>query len=66
MQGEFLDVAIAKVDADSEKDLGSRFGVSGFPTLMIFKDGEFQETYEGAREWKDIAAAMRVRGLTIV
>lgn len=35
---------VAKVDADSEKELGSRFGISGFPTLKFFsktnKDGE--------------------------
>jgi hypothetical protein len=54
-------VAIVKVDADSEKELGSKFGVSGFPTLKIFKDGEFFEDYVGGRTWKDMAAAMRVR-----
>ena len=27
-------VVIAKVDADSERDLGSRFGVRGFPTTV--------------------------------
>mmetsp|Transcript_37941 Transcript_37941/g.68030 ORF Transcript_37941/g.68030 Transcript_37941/m.68030 type:complete len:158 (-) Transcript_37941:174-647(-) len=57
----FQDVAIVKVDADSEKELGSKFGVSGFPTLKIFKDGEFFEDYVGGRTWKDMAAAMRVR-----
>lgn len=35
---------VAKVDADSEKELGSRFGISGFPTIKFFsktnKDGE--------------------------
>ena len=33
------DVIIAKVDADSEKTLGSRFGVSGYPTLKYFPKG---------------------------
>ena len=32
-------VLIAKVDADSERDLGSRFGVRGFPTLKFFPKG---------------------------
>ena len=32
-------VVIAKVDADSERDLGSRFGVRGFPTLKFFPKG---------------------------
>eukprot|EP00111_Clytia_hemisphaerica_P019306 TCONS_00056988-protein len=35
---------VAKVDADSEKEIGSRFSVSGFPTIKFFsktnKDGE--------------------------
>jgi protein disulfide-isomerase A6 len=30
---------IAKVDADAHKDLGSRFGVSGFPTIKYFPKG---------------------------
>lgn len=33
------DVIIAKVDADAEKSLGSRFGVSGYPTLKYFPKG---------------------------
>ena len=32
-------VLIAKVDADSERDLGGRFGVRGFPTLKFFPKG---------------------------
>jgi len=33
------DVLIAKVDADGQRDLGSRFGVKGFPTLKFFPKG---------------------------
>lgn len=33
------DVIIAKVDADAEKELGSRFGIQGFPTLKFFPKG---------------------------
>jgi len=45
-------VVIAKVDADAHKDLGSRFGVSGFPTLKFFgKDKKSEpETYDGPRD----------------
>ena len=32
-------VLIAKVDADTEKALGSRFGIRGFPTLKFFPRG---------------------------
>jgi len=38
-------VQIAKVDADSEKDLGKRFGIQGFPTLKFF-DGKSKEPEE--------------------
>jgi len=45
---------VAKVDADSEKDLGSRFGIQGFPTIKFFsktnKDGE---EYNGGRSEQD-------------
>jgi len=50
-------VVIAKVDADSHRDLGTRFGVSGFPTLKFFsKGGDLKEpkAYEGARELDDL------------
>ena len=32
-------VVVAKVDADADRDLGSRFGVKGFPTLKFFPKG---------------------------
>ena len=33
------DVLIAKVDADADKALSKRFGVTGFPTLKFFPKG---------------------------
>jgi protein disulfide-isomerase A6 len=47
-------VVIAKVDADAEKALGSRFGVSGYPTLKWFPRGNAEgEAYNGGRSPKD-------------
>jgi len=48
-------VSIAKVDADSEKSLGKRFGVQGFPTLKWF-DGksETPEDYNGGRDLESL------------
>jgi len=49
------DVVIAKVDADAHKDLGGRFGVSGFPTLKFFKKGSTSPSdYNGGRSSNDI------------
>ena len=46
---------LAKVDADSEKELGSRFEVEGFPTLKWFVNGKPQE-YNGGRVTKEIVS----------
>jgi len=51
------DVVIAAVDADSHRDLGSRFGVSGFPTLKFFPKGSTNPIeYEGGRSASDVIA----------
>lgn len=51
------DVVIAKVDADSERDLGSRFEVQGFPTLKYFPKGSTEaESYDGDRSADGIVA----------
>eukprot|EP00210_Caulerpa_lentillifera_P006033 g5765.t2 len=49
-------VVIAKVNADDHKDLGTRFGVRGFPTLKWFprgKEVEKPEDYKGGRKSED-------------
>lgn len=53
------DVVIAKVDADAHRDLGTRFGVSGFPTLKFFGKGAVEvEGYEGGRDEQSIVDFM--------
>jgi len=47
-------VVIAKVDADNDKELGSRFGVTGYPTIKFFPKGTSSgEDYNGGRTPKD-------------
>lgn len=49
MKAETDGVAIGKVDATVENDLGSKYGVQGFPTLKLFINGEPVD-YAGGRE----------------
>jgi protein disulfide-isomerase A6 len=48
-------ISIAKVDADSEKTLGKRFGIQGFPTIKYF-DGKSEkpEDYNGGRDLESL------------
>ncbi len=39
------------MDATENKDLGSQYGVKGYPTLKFFKNGEATE-YTGKTEWR--------------
>jgi protein disulfide isomerase family A protein 3 len=52
-------IALAKVDCTVETKTCSKFGVSGYPTLKIFKSGEFAEDYNGPRETDGIISTMR-------
>jgi len=49
-------VVIANVDADKHKDIGGKYGVSGFPTLKFFgKDSKSEgKSYDGQRELADL------------
>lgn len=44
-------VAFAKVDCtEAGKETCSKFSVSGYPTLKIFRNGEVSQEYSGPRE----------------
>ncbi|KAL2623345.1 hypothetical protein R1flu_003550 [Riccia fluitans] len=47
-------VVVAKCDADGHKELGERYGVSGFPTIKFFpKENKEGVEYEGDRDLAD-------------
>lgn len=47
-------IVIANVDADADRALGERFGVTGFPTIKFFPKGNtVADAYEGGREVSD-------------
>ncbi|CAM9548969.1 protein disulfide-isomerase A4 [Lampetra fluviatilis] len=50
-------IPLAKVDATVESELGKRFGVSGYPTLKLFRKGKAYD-YNGPREQYGIVSHM--------
>ena len=47
---EYVGVKIAQVNGESNWDLASRFGVEGYPVLMLLKAGQMFEGYDGVKE----------------
>merc|ERR1712087_205744 len=61
---ESIDAKLAKVDATEEKDLASKFGVKGFPTLKFFTgDAESPSEYSGGRTEPTIVQWPRTRSM---
>uniref|UniRef100_A0A170Z0I6 Protein disulfide-isomerase n=1 Tax=Triatoma infestans TaxID=30076 RepID=A0A170Z0I6_TRIIF len=53
-------VTLAKVDCtEAGKETCNKFSVSGYPTLKIFKEGDFSKEYTGPREAHGIAKHMK-------
>lgn len=51
-------VSLAKVDCTANTEVCGKYGVSGYPTLKIFKGGEMVEDYQGPRESDGIVKTM--------
>jgi thioredoxin 1 len=41
-------IKVAKLDVDNNKQVASKYGVRGIPTLMLFKDGQIVDQIVGA------------------
>merc|ERR1712168_612986 len=53
-------IALAKIDCVGDgKESCSKYGVSGYPTLKIFRDGEFSQEYDGPRDSAGIVSYMK-------
>jgi thioredoxin 1 len=49
LAGEYAGkVKVCKLDVDQNKEIPSRYGVRGIPTLMLFKDGQVVDQIVGA------------------
>ena len=47
---------IAKINVDENRDIPSKFGIRGIPTLMLFKNGNVEATKVGALNKSQLTA----------
>uniref|UniRef100_A0A915DI42 Protein disulfide-isomerase n=1 Tax=Ditylenchus dipsaci TaxID=166011 RepID=A0A915DI42_9BILA len=52
-------IALIKVDCTVDKATCDKFGVSGFPTLKIFRHGQVAQDYDGPRDAEGIVKYLR-------
>ncbi|XP_053318276.1 protein disulfide-isomerase A3 [Spea bombifrons] len=52
-------LSIAKVDCTANSNTCNKYGVSGYPTLKIFRDGEESGAYDGPRTADGIVSTMK-------
>lgn len=52
---EYGDVAFAKVDTESQRELAERFTVRSIPTYILFKDGRIVERFPGVASRERLA-----------
>nr|XP_023657071.1 protein disulfide-isomerase A3-like isoform X1 [Paramormyrops kingsleyae] len=52
-------VPLAKVDCTANSETCSRFGVNGYPTLKIFRNGQVASAYDGPRSAEGIVSSMK-------
>ncbi len=51
-------VNVMKIDFDANKQVPKRFGLTGMPAVMFFKDGELMETLTGVKPYQAYNAAL--------
>ncbi|CAL1594853.1 unnamed protein product [Knipowitschia caucasica] len=52
-------VSLAKVDCTANSEVCGKYGVNGYPTLKIFRDGEESGPYEGPRSADGIVSFLK-------
>ncbi|AFY37492.1 Thioredoxin domain-containing protein [[Leptolyngbya] sp. PCC 7376] len=57
---EFQDRAtVMKIDVDSNKFVGTRYGLSSIPAVIFFQNGEFRETLVGVKAYEEFSHTVK-------
>ena len=51
-------VKVGKVDTDANRNTAMRFSISAIPTILIFKNGQLVQRFQGGRGKKEFATAL--------
>jgi len=51
-------VVVCKLNTDDSRDSAMEFGISGIPTLILFKDGQIEKKWVGVTSKKNISEAI--------
>jgi thioredoxin 1 len=51
-------VTVAKINGDDHPEMTMRYGVMGFPTMLLFRDGEPVQRIVGARSKRRLLAEL--------
>ncbi|KAF7266973.1 hypothetical protein GWI33_019754 [Rhynchophorus ferrugineus] len=54
LQSEGIEKCMAMVDCTENPELAEEYGIQGFPTIKLFKNGKFVTDYDGKRTIEDI------------
>ena len=52
-------VKVGKVNTDENMDLAEKYGIMSIPTIMVFKNGEVVQTFNGVTEKAKIIEATK-------
>jgi thioredoxin 1 len=51
-------VSIGKVNVEEQPELAQRYGINAIPTLLLFKDGQIVERFQGVPPRRKLEAAL--------
>ena len=59
ISNEMPDVVIAKLNIDEELNTGTKYGIRGIPTMLLFSGGELKATKVGATSKSDLVSFIK-------